>query len=255
MIDAQRLLASGCKSDARVGIGLPPDIFERARARLAGLGCHARLSRFEDVRELVASLERGELDAAIRGTMSSSQILHELKAVFHVEEIMRTALLEDSAGRPFLLTPVGIDEGRDLDSRLRIVLNTVSYLSPTGWDLRIGILSKGRPEDGRRGREIGSSIADGEKLAEALASRGLSAKHFAILVEDAVRECELVVAPDGVAGNLMFRTLHFIGGRKAYGAPVVNLPKVFIDTSRAKTDFADAVMFGLGLFQAKSGRS
>lgn len=186
--------------------------------------------------------------------MSSSQVLLELKNVFHVSEIMRTAVLEDSTGKPFLLTPVGIDEGKDFDSRLRIVQSTISYLSSTGWGLRIGILSKGRPEDRHRGHEIESSIEDGEKMAEALVSRGQDARHFGILVEDAVRECELVVAPDGVAGNLMFRSLHFVGGRKAYGAPVVNIPEVFIDTSRAKSDFSDAVMLGLGLFRAKAGQ-
>jgi predicted methyltransferase MtxX (methanogen marker protein 4) len=79
-------------------------------------------------------------------------------------------------------------------------------------------------------------------------------KHFEILVEDAVKESELVIAPDGVAGNLMFRTLHFVGDRKAYGAPVVNIPKVFVDTSRGKADFSDAVRLAAGLFQAQAGR-
>jgi len=52
-----------------------------------------------------------------------------------------------------------------------------------------------------------------------------------------------VVAPDGVSGNLIFRTLHFLGGCRAYGAPVVNLDRIFVDTSRAKSDYSDSILF------------
>jgi len=186
--------------------------------------------------------------------MSSSEILLELKRVFNLTEVMRTAVLENSSNKPFLLTPVGIDEGGNFDSRLRLVQHTISYFSSVGWELKIGILSKGRLEDKNRGAEIKTSIEEGDRMAEVLTIEGHNSWNFTILVEDAVKECELVVAPDGVVGNLMFRTLHFVGGRKAYGAPVVNIPKVFVDTSRVKSDFSDAIRLGAGLFQAQAGR-
>jgi putative methanogen marker protein 4 len=255
MIDLQRLLTSGCRSSARVGIGLPESVYEDLRTRLTEMECRVNVFRFEDAHELVASLHGGEIDAAVRGTMRSSDVLLELKREYRIAEVMRTAVLEDASSIPFLLTPVGIDEGADFDSRLRLVQRTISYFSSAGWELRIGILSKGRLEDKYRGSEIKSSIEDGERMVELLASEGHISRHFAILIEDAVRESELVVAPDGVAGNLMFRTLHFVGGRKAYGAPVVNIPNVFVDTSRGKSDFSDAVSLAAGLFQAQAGRS
>jgi len=250
----QRLLASGCSSSARVGIGLSEGGFEEARARLVELGCRIHLSRFESARELVTSLHEGEIDAAVRGTMRSSETLVELKRVFHLAEAMRTAILEDSSGKPFLLAPVGIDEGRDFDSRLRLVHHAISYFSSAGWELNIGVLSKGRLEDKNRGSEIKTSIEEGDRMAEILTVEGHNSWNFAILVEDAVKECDLVVAPDGVAGNLMFRTLHFIGGRKAYGAPVVNIPKVFVDTSRSRSDSSDPIRLAAGLFQAQAKR-
>jgi putative methanogen marker protein 4 len=216
--------------------------------------CRVRLSRFDDPGDLITSLRDGEIDAAVRGTLSSSETLLELKKVFHLDEVMRTAILEDSLNRPFLLTPVGIDEGGSFDSRLSLIRHTISYFSSAGWELKIGILSKGRLEDKNRGCEIKASIEDGDRMAEVLAAEGHKSKHFQILVEDGVRESELIVAPDGVAGNLMFRTLHFVGGRNAYGAPVVNIPKVFIDTSRAKSDFSDSIRLAAGLFEAQAGR-
>lgn len=230
-----------------MGIGLPAGAFEETRKKLSDMGCRAELSRFDSPGELVTSLHDGRIDAAVRGTLGSSETLIELKRVFKLAEVMRTAILEDWSGKAFLLTPVGIDEGREYASRLRSVRSTLSYFSPTGWDLRVGILSRGRREDKDRGDEIKSSIEEGDRMAEVLAGEGHVSKHYAILVEDAVEESELVVAPDGVAGNLMFRTLHFVGGRRAYGAPVVNIPRVFVDTSRAKSDFSDAVRLAAGL--------
>ncbi len=247
MIELQRLLKLGCGSKAKVGIGVSRAACQETNQRLAGLGCHVPLVPFDDPRLLVTSLRNGKIDAAVRGTMSSSEVLRELKTSFGISEVMRAAVLEGIEGRPFILIPVGIDEGIDFESRLRLARQTISYFGRAGWKLDVGILSMGRKEDVERGTKISDSIEEGERLARTLIGEGHHASHFEILVEDAVRGCSLVVAPDGVTGNLMFRTLHFIGGRNAYGAPVVNVPKVFVDTSRAKADFTDSVMLAAGL--------
>lgn len=54
-------------------------------------------------------------------------------------------------------------------------------------------------------------------------------------------EADLIIAPDGVTGNLIFRTMHFLGGARALGAPILNIDKIFVDTSREKTDYTDAI--------------
>jgi putative methanogen marker protein 4 len=195
----------------------------------------------------VSSLRDGEIDAAVRGTLSSSAVLTELKRAFSLPEVLRVAVLEDHGGRPFLLAPVGIDEGMDMQSRLTLARATVKYFEPTGWSIRTGVLSKGRTEDASRGEAIRRSLDEGEQIAAAIRADGGAASHYSILIEDAVKECDLVLAPDGVSGNLMFRTLHFVGGGRAYGAPVVNMDRVFVDTSRGKKDFADSVMLAAGL--------
>ena len=106
-----------------------------------------RIDSYDDPHLLVMALKNGAIDAAVRGTMSSVKILAELKREFALKETMRTALLADSNGKPFLLTPVGIDEGMDMESRLRLVLSTMSYFSAAGWRLEVAVLSKGRTED------------------------------------------------------------------------------------------------------------
>ncbi len=210
------------------------------------------MKRFGDPHELVTSLRDGEIDAAVRGAIGSLRILQELKSSFGVREIMRTAVLEDANGKHFLLTPVGIDEGTDRQSRIALALASVTYFSSSGWSLKCGVLSKGRTDDSGRGSDIRTSLEDGVRMVDSLRAKGLVAEHYEILIEDAVRDSDLLIAPDGVSGNLIFRTLHFLGGCKAYGAPVVNLPRVFVDTSRSKSDFSDSVMLAAGLAETRS---
>lgn len=252
-MDLVALLARGCRSELRVGIGLPEAAFERTVGALRASGCCVRLERFEEARALVGSLRSGRVDAAVRGTLSSSEALSELKRSFQLKEVMRAAFLD--LGRPFVLAPVGIDEGTDASSRLRIAEFGLRYFAGIGWKMRVGVLSKGRPEDRSRGPEIERSLREGEMIASSLASRGFEARHYSILIEDAVRDCDMILAPDGVSGNLMFRTLHFVGGAKAFGAPVVNLDRVFVDTSRAKEDFSDPIMLAAALAEREGASS
>lgn len=244
----------GCRTPSTVGIGgLQAGALEATSARLREGGCRTLVKGYDDPEPLVRDLIDHKIDAAVRGTMGSLEVLTELKHQLHVKEIFRTAVLENGSGRQFLLTPVGIDEGRSVDQRIHQVKATIDYFSMVGWKITVGVLSKGRVEDASRGRDIKRSLGEGEHIVKRLAAMGIPAKHFYILLEDSVRETDLVVAPDGVTGNLIFRSLHFVGGGRAYGAPVVNLPEVFVDTSRAKTDFSDAVLLAAGLAAAQHG--
>jgi len=253
LIDISGLLDRGHKSSRRIGIGLPGNVVKDVQKHLARGRTKIELIAFDDARSLITSLKRGDVDGSVRGTLSSTKVLDEIKGAFSIKQVMRTAILEDVRGKQFMLAPVGIDEGVDRTSRLELVEATLSYFSGLGWNPDIGVLSKGRPEDWGRSQEIELSLKDGEWLVDKLRREGRKAEHFSILLEDAVAKSDLVVAPDGVSGNLIFRAMHFIGGGKALGAPVVNLPKVFVDTSRAKCDFADSVLLAAGLVQTYVG--
>ncbi len=146
-----------------------------------------------------------------------------------------------------MLTPVGIDEGKNAFLKMSLIRTTIDYFSRAGWSLSVGVLSKGRMDDVHRGEEIERSITEGVEMVKALRSEGVDAEHYAILLEKALGERDIIVAPDGISGNLIFRALHLIGGCEAFGAPVVNMDAIFVDTSRAKSDFSDAVMLAAGL--------
>lgn len=241
----------GHRAKCRVGIGLPEAAAAELQGHLSGGRSGLKAVAFSDPRGLVSALRAGEIDCAVRGTMSSIKVLEELRHAFSLKQVMRTAILEDFRGKQFLLTPVGIDEGMDRGSRLELVERSIDYFSALGWIAKIGVLSKGRVEDWQRSSEVESSLRDGEWLVETLKGQNREAEHYSILIEDAVSRSDLVLAPDGVSGNLIFRSMHFIGGGKAYGAPVVNISSVFVDTSRAKSDFSDSVLLAAGLVQMK----
>ena len=71
------------------------------------------------------------------------------------------------------------------------------------------------------------------------------------MIENAVEDADLIIAPDGISGNLIFRTMHLIGGALALGAPIINIDKVFIDTSRAKKDYKDSIALAMRLTEGK----
>ncbi len=246
-MDVPGLLSRGCGSGAVVGIGVPDPQFKATAARLCERRCSVRLVRFDSPELLVAALREGDIDAAVRGTLSSSEALSDLKAVFGLRSVMRAAVLADRMSRPFLMAPVGIDEGRDMSERFKLAQAAAAYFGRLGWKVTMGVLSKGREEDAGRGPDIRTSLEEGEELAAQLVAAGFDARHYSILVERAVSERDLVVTPDGVSGNLMFRMLHLVGGCEAFGAPVVNMDRVFVDTTRAKADFSDSVMLAAGL--------
>ncbi len=256
MIDLEGLLAKGCTSDERIGIGLTGKMLSSTASLLSDSGCGGvELVGYEEPSEMSRALLKREIDAVVRGTLSSKDVLGELREAYGLDRILRTAVLGSADGKAFLLTPVGIDEGRTLDQRTDLVLATIGYLRPTGWSLKAGVLSKGRTEDGGRGEDIRLSLEEGVELVNRLRANGIDADHHEILVEEAARECDLLVAPDGVTGNLMFRTLHFVGAGRAYGAPVLNLPGVFVDTSRAREDFVEPVLLAAGLSKLGCGRA
>lgn len=188
----------------------------------------------EPERKLIELLASGEVDGVVRGGLSASTFLKQVKQVFKVEKILRVALLEDAAGRQFMFSPVGVDEGESVEEKVSLAAGAADFLKKVKVAPRIAILSGGRLGDIGRSPKVDRTIREAEEAARILRERGYDAEHYQILVEDAVAdERNVIVAPDGVSGNLMYRTLIHLGLGKSYGAIYLNVPKPVVDTSRA----------------------
>ena len=196
--------------------------------------------------ELVDRLVDGRIDAAVRGTLGATKTLGYLKSVLGVSRLERLALLTTADGVPFFLVPVGIDEGNSVADRVDLVSKSVNAIRRFGITEKVAVLSGGRFEDAGRSEIVDQSLADGEVVTGMLCELGIDAKHYGILIEDAIRDANVLVAPDGITGNLIFRTLVFLGGGGGFGAPVL-ADLVFVDTSRVKVKFSDAIMLASAL--------
>jgi len=185
--------------------------------------------------ELIKLLKEGAVDAAVRGELSAVKVLHAIKDVLKPASTGRIALLETSAGRDFLFAPVGVDEGNTVEHRLFLALEGVKLARMLGVKPKLSVLSGGREEDAGRHVEVDRSLEDATRLVESLRSRGVGdVENQGILIEDAMkRGSNLILAPNGIAGNLIFRTLAFLGGGRGYGAVMAGIEESYVDTSRA----------------------
>lgn len=243
---------SARRSHARIGIGIwKPDaelieclkpaaeyadlVFVGSPSSGCALDC---IKTDEPWKELVKLLAEGQIDGAVRGNLPAGRTMKAISTQFGIR-VKRLALIELS-GWSFFLGPVGIDEGDSIRDRLGLALDGAKYLTDMGISPKISILSGGRIEDLGRSEVVDRSLADGEFIASRVRHSGITAEHRGILIESCKGD-DLIIAPDGISGNLIFRTILLLCGANSLGAPVL-MDKVFIDSSRARGNFNGPVM-------------
>lgn len=248
MFTTQTLFEGHIPKDRRIGIGWngSSDKVARSTDKFGDM-----LVIYNDPQRLVDDLFEGKIDAALRGDMSSSVLLPILKKRFSVDALERVVFLQPKGGKLILSAPVGIDEGWTVEQKHNLVVRSVGLAEAIGMGTKVAIMSGGRKDDTGRCKEVDRTIYDALELVDILKKEGYDAYHAEILIEDAVKDADIIIAPDGISGNLIFRTLHLIGGAEACGAPVVNIDKIFVDTSRAKNDYSDAIALALRLTEGK----
>lgn len=181
--------------------------------------------------ELLDYLNDPEIDGVIRGSLESNIIMDLRKEYPH---IFRASILEKD-GHKFMLTPVGIDECDTIKAKKTIIKECSRILKETGHTPKIALISGGRKQDKRRSHKIDHSIEECEQIVEDLKDE-CNIKHYYILIEEAIKDkANVIVAPDGISGNIIFRSLVLVAGIKSYGAITLKQEKLFIDTSRSQT--------------------
>ncbi len=249
MFTSEALLCSDLP-DVRVGIGRGTSNGNVERSVLAMEGHDIVI--YDDPSEMAEDLASGKIDAAVRGDMSSSVLLPILKSKIGLASLERAVFMEPPGRKMFILAPVGIDEGWTERQKYDLAVRSVALAKRVGMGSKIAIMSGGRCEDVGRCKVVDKSIESARKIAKKLCAEGYDAYHSQILIENAVEEADIIIAPEGITGNIIFRSLHFIGGVMALGAPVINSDKVFVDTSRAKTDYRDSLALAMMLTEERS---
>jgi len=192
------------------------------------------------------------VNAIVRGSLNASKILPIIKTRRKLPYLARLALLETSAKHAFFFAPVGIDEGKNVKEKLCFIEEGTKLIVGLGSTPKVAILSGGRFSDVGRDKRVDNSLREAEDLLKDAQTEfgGVEIKHYEIMIEDAIADkANLIIAPDGISGNLIYRTLIHLGGGTSYGATCLGLPKPIIDTSRAgpASEYAGAIAMASAL--------
>ncbi|MEM2727002.1 MAG: hypothetical protein QXV61_01945 [Archaeoglobaceae archaeon] len=185
-------------------------------------------------KELSKMVEKGEVHAVVRGTARASKLLEVLRKG---HSPLRVGIFETANNVLFLLSPVGVDEGKTISEKLKLIEYSKQLAELLGIPKNVAILAGGRYGDIGRYEVVDHSLAEAELIAKLSGGENLE-----IRIEDAVSK-GIVIAPDGISGNLIFRSLCYLGGGKEYGAVYFGLPYRIVDTSRNQSaeGFARAI--------------
>ena len=208
--------------------------------------------------ELIEAFKNPEIDAVIRGSLKASKVIKAIKEFKSDKTINRTTYIntEDdesfSKDYEFLLAPVGIDEGKNIEEKVTLAIQAANFIQYLGKKPKIAILAEGRKDDLGRSERIDESLISSEELTNKLIetfkeldnfdnnsdelSKNYSIKNYYILLEQAIEDgYNILLANDGIFGNIMFRTLVLLDKWPSYGAVTLGIDEIFIDTSRDQT--------------------
>ena len=180
--------------------------------------------------DLVKAVLDDKIDGVIRGSLPASNIMKELKE--HYPNLSRATYV-NGKDYEFLLSPVGIDEGVSVEDKFEIAMNCCDFLKKLGKTPKIAVLAEGREDDFGRGSEVSNSIKDAKKLTKMIEETSEDVTNYFILIEKAMKDnCNVIIAPNGRVGNIIFRTLILLNSWPSYGAVTFGIDKTYIDTSR-----------------------
>ena len=224
----------------------------------------------ESEEDLIKAYSDPNVDAVVRGSLKSSKIMKYLRELDKDSKIHRATYINtDGSGFTlnvpapgskrgyvssnenfeFLLSPVGIDEGNTLEERFELAIQSCKFIQSLGMEVKIAILADGRSDDVGRSERIDKSLEDSEKLTQMLLeefennpdfdnesediSKRYSVKNYYILLEQAIKDKNnIIISPDGISGNILFRALVLLNSWPSCGAVTLGIDKIFIDTSR-----------------------
>ena len=205
--------------------------------------------------ELIDAFKNPDVHATLRGSLKASKIIKSIKELKPDCKINRTTYIntcdDESFSRDyeFLLAPVGIDEGKNIEEKVELAVQAANFLQYLGKMPKIAVLAEGRKDDLGRSDRIDESLLSSQSLTDVLIetfkeldnfdndsndiSKNYSIKNYYILLEQAIEDgYNIILANDGIFGNIMFRTLVLLDKWPSYGAVTLGIDEIFIDTSR-----------------------
>jgi predicted methyltransferase MtxX (methanogen marker protein 4) len=204
----------------------------------------------EPEKELAKILFNKEVEGIVRGTIDDFKTFEAYRALIgkdKTNEMIELALLEDFYGRQFFLSQGSNPLGWTREEKIKDCEGIIKFMkTELKIKPKIGCITGVRHETYQRKKKIREGVEgilnqtyeDANFVVDYFRKRGIEAKNYAIEIETALKDgCNIIVPPNGMVGNQIFRTLVLIGGGKLLSCSRVNLPDPYEDNSRSETDF------------------
>lgn len=200
--------------------------------------------------KLAELLSDKAVEGIVRGTIDDFKTFEAYSSRIgkaKARKLKELVLLEDAKGRQFFLSEAsnpGSWSRADKKKNCQAVIDfmkTELNITP-----KIGFITGIRHESYQRKRKIKEGVQgvlnrtyeDAETLSRYFRGRKVYAKNYAIEIETAIQDgCNIIVPPNGMVGNQIFRTLTLIGGGRVLTASRIHLPDPYEDNSRSEVDF------------------
>ncbi|MDR0767839.1 MAG: hypothetical protein LBE57_05310 [Methanosarcinales archaeon] len=175
----------------------------------------------------------------------SADVYNQIKRETGAEKIFRLSVFLTAKGKLLFTAPAGPDMNSGLEDLEFCVKAGLPLIQNLGIKPEVGIISGGRAGDLGRNRAVDQTITDAEALVKKLAAVGISAKHYTILIEDAVKEANFLILPDSLSGEMILKTAAGIGEGieignilllKAPKGAAIQSSKIYIEQLTQKAD-------------------
>jgi len=204
----------------------------------------------EPEKELAKVLFNEEVEGIIRGTIDDFKTFEAYSALIGKEkakEMIELALMKDFYGRQFFVSQGSNPFGWTKEEKIKDCEGIIRFMKAE-LDIKpkIGLITGVRHETYARKKEIKEGVQgilnqtyeDAEFVVDYFTKKGIDVKNYTIEIETALNEgCNIIVPPNGMVGNQIFRTLAFLGGGSLLTGSRANLPHPYEDNSRGETDF------------------
>jgi len=148
---------------------------------------------------------------------STGEIYSEIKQKAGADKIFRLSVFLTHKEQLIFSAPAGPDMNDGIDDLMFCAKEGFSVIEKLDIKPFVGIISGGRAGDIGRNEKCDQTIRDAEILEKKLAAENLPAKHYTILIEDAVKEANFLILPDSLSGEMVLKTVAGIGEGREIG--------------------------------------
>ncbi|WNY28529.1 hypothetical protein MmiEs2_07200 [Methanimicrococcus stummii] len=169
------------------------------------------------IRSFFPSLPENSSSAADSGQIISlnnrppDDVYDKIKKETGADKIYRLSVFLTDKEQLLFAAPAGPDIISGLEDLEFCAKAGFSLIQKLGIKPEIGIISGGRAGDLGRDKTVDQTILTAEALEAKLNSEGISAKHYTILIEDAIKETNFLILPDSLSGEMILKTVAGVG--------------------------------------------